>query len=228
MSERVISRWDELFALALPALDLVFGAATDETRPPAWTLGGGTAIALRLDHRISHDVDIFVPGVPLRLFTPAQNPAAKAISTRFQWPGHYLKFERPEGEVDFLSPALQTVPGYSWADFKGRRFALETAEEVIVKKIRYRSSRFTERDLFDLAVVAQALPDLARVLAAEVPDALGRVKERVALHRKTGVDTLNRAIIPTAAYQDFAPLAFDIAAQTLHAAQVLASAAGNG
>ena len=55
------SRWRELLDLALPALDHVFGTRVDETARPAWTLGGGTAIAIRLDHRISHDVDLFVP-----------------------------------------------------------------------------------------------------------------------------------------------------------------------
>ncbi|MGO9740748.1 MAG: nucleotidyl transferase AbiEii/AbiGii toxin family protein [Roseiarcus sp.] len=77
---------------ALPALDHVFGQDDPVDRgrhTPLWTLGGGTAIALRIAHRLSDDVDIFVPSRPLKLFIPANNPAAKAISARYQWPGHY-------------------------------------------------------------------------------------------------------------------------------------------
>ena len=34
------------------------------------------------------------------------------MSDVYQWPGHYLKFELPNGEIDFLSPPLQTEPGF--------------------------------------------------------------------------------------------------------------------
>lgn len=44
--------------LALPALDHVFGRK-DPDGDPDWTLGGGTAIAIALDHRVSFDVDVF-------------------------------------------------------------------------------------------------------------------------------------------------------------------------
>jgi hypothetical protein len=127
--------WATLLDAALPAIDAVY--ATEKEK--IWTLGGGTAIALRLAHRLSDDIDIFMPGIALKRFTPALNPSALAISSSFQWPGHYIKFETPRGEVDFLSPPLQTEPGYSIEQYKGRSIALETIEEVIVKKVRFRS-----------------------------------------------------------------------------------------
>ena len=139
-------------------------------------LGGGTAIALRIAHRLSDDIDIFVPSQPLKAFTPNNNPGSRAISNQFQWPGHYLRFECREGEIDFLSPQLQTDPGFTWERYRNREVALETLEEVIVKKIRYRSARFTARDVFDLAVVARAAPAIVEVLASEVADALPRLK----------------------------------------------------
>jgi Nucleotidyl transferase AbiEii toxin, Type IV TA system len=86
--------WDELLQKALPALDHVFPPdSVNRNRRPDWTLGGGTAIALRIAHRLSDDIDIFVPSRPLRAFAPTNNPGSRAISDRFQWPGHYLKFE---------------------------------------------------------------------------------------------------------------------------------------
>ena len=73
-------RCRNLLNLALPVLDHVFGALTDQNAKPPWTLGGGTAIALWIDHRISYDVDLFVPGVALKLFTPVHNPFTARIS----------------------------------------------------------------------------------------------------------------------------------------------------
>lgn len=170
------TNWTDLLGLALPALRHVFGPE-DPTTAASWTMGGGTALAIWLDHRISYDVDLFVPSVPLRRFLPTENPGAAAISSTFQWPGHYLKFETPMGEIDFLSPHLETDPGYVWTPIGRETIPLETVEEIVVKKIRYRSARLTARDAFDIAAAANARPDLARVLAHAVPDALPRALE---------------------------------------------------
>lgn len=192
----VRSDWAVLLRLALPALDHVF-PRREPGGAPDWTFGGGTAIMLQIDHRISHDIDIFVHGARLKRFTPAANPAAAQISSRFQWPGHYLKFERPEGEVDFLSAGLQTDPGYTWRTIEDRPIALETPEEVVVKKVRFRSERFTARDAFDLAAVAAARPGLEAVLAEEVADALPRLDEALRVLEAKGTEALRTAIIPT-------------------------------
>ena len=68
-----------------------------------------------------------------------------------------MKFERPEGEIDFLSVPLQTEPGFTARPYRDRQIAVETLTEVIVKKIRFRSARFTARDVYDLAETAIAL-----------------------------------------------------------------------
>lgn len=209
------SRWKDLLNLALPVLDHVFGALSDHNAKPPWTLGGGTAIALWIDHRISYDVDLFVPGVALKLFTPALNPFAARISSHFQWPGHYLKFERPEGEIDFLSPALQTEPGFVWMDVDGRAIAVETPEEVIVKKVRFRSARFTARDVFDLAAVAAARGGLADILARDVPDAIARTQESLELQAKRGQDALVRSVMTTPSGAERLEDAFDVARDVL-------------
>ena len=147
---------------------------------PRWTLGGETALALRLGHRISDDIEIFLSGVALAELTPARNARAiaalsRAIDREPQWPGHSLKFTLPEGEVDFLASALQTSPGFTVEMFRGRPVALETVDEVIVKKVRYLRGRFTPRDAFDLACAAQANPEVIVAMAREVPDALPRL-----------------------------------------------------
>jgi hypothetical protein len=210
------SDWRRLLDLALPALDYVFQnrdqagqAAPDGV--PDWTLGGGTAVMLQIGHRISHDIGIFVPGTKLKAFTPAADPAAALISPRCQWPGHYLKVERPEGEIDFLSAGLLTEPGFTWRDLGGRLVALETPEEVIVKKIRYRSESFTARDTFDLAAVSAARPGLEEVLAAEVDDALPRLVEALRVLRAKGTAALAASIVPVGMGVALLPQTFDLA-----------------
>lgn len=208
------SKWRDLLELALPALDHVFERQTS-LDDPDWTLGGGTAIAIQLDHRVSYDIDIFLQRGKLKALTPAHNPAATLISDRYQWPGHYLKYERPEGEIDFLSAVLQTEPGFEKYEFNGRAIAIETPEEVIVKKIRYRSERFTPRDAFDLAAVASARAGLAIVLADEVPDALGRLAESLRLIESRGLDAVEQAIIPTPYGSKILGQTFEIANSTV-------------
>jgi hypothetical protein len=213
------SQWVHLLDIALPAIDYVFapnspGSKSEQLLParPNWTLGGGTAIALRLSHRVSDDIDIFVSGVALKAFTPHRNPAARSISTRFEWPGHYLKFVRSEGEIDFLSSHLQTEPGCTFELFRNRIIALETTEEVIVKKIRYRSATFTSRDIFDLAAASRANPHLAMTLAHEVADVLPRLKS-VIKTTSAGHPTAIRESIR--AMPEFQPLLDTAAAEAL-------------
>lgn len=210
--------WDELLQKALPALDHVFPPASfNRNRRPDWTLGGGTAIALRIAHRLSDDIDIFAPSKPLRAFTPGNNPGSRAISDRFQWPGHYLKFQCEAGEVDFLSPHLQTDPGFTWERYRDRDVALETLEEVIVKKVRFRSARFTARDVFDLAAVARATPAIVDVLASEVADALPRLK--AVLQARSGTqDVLRSELRPTKEFEDLLATAHDDAIRIVEAA----------
>jgi hypothetical protein len=224
-----ISEWESLLDLALPALDHVFpdfGLVEQGTgTPPSWTLGGGTAIMIQIRHRVSHDIDIFVPGTKLKAFTPAANPAAARISRRFQWPGHYLKFELPDGEIDFLSVGLATEPGFTWQDIRGRRIALETPEEVVVKKVRYRSERFTARDAFDLAAVGTARPGLQKILAAEVGDALPRLSESLRVLEARGTDALRSAIVPIEMGIALLPRALHVARAIVDAATEEAAAA---
>ena len=216
------SEWRKLLDKALPALDHVFGAQPEKTDSPDWTLGGGTAIAIQIDHRISYDIDIFVPGTALRNFVPANNPASRGISERFQWPGHYLKFELDEGEIDFLSPPLQTEPGFEWARYGDRRIALETPEEVIIKKIRYRSAKFTPRDVYDLAAVSQERTALATIMSEETSDALPRLKESLRILESRGGTDLSSYVTPTAKGRAILHDAFRVAKATVGEAMGMA------
>lgn len=49
--------WQELLAQALRLTDHL----SDVVRNPSWSFGGGTVLMLRLNHRFSKDIDLFVP-----------------------------------------------------------------------------------------------------------------------------------------------------------------------
>lgn len=49
--------WREIWATALKLTDHLATVVHE----PVWSFGGGTALMLRLNHRHSKDIDIFVP-----------------------------------------------------------------------------------------------------------------------------------------------------------------------
>lgn len=49
--------WNELFPSALRLM----AHLESQTNDPPWTFGGGTVLMLRINHRQSKDIDLFVP-----------------------------------------------------------------------------------------------------------------------------------------------------------------------
>lgn len=58
MADDRLRVWEKLFGYALAILDESAAAGAPET---GWTFGGGTVLMRRYRHRVSRDVDIFVP-----------------------------------------------------------------------------------------------------------------------------------------------------------------------
>ena len=138
-----VTAWRELLTLALGILD----EASQET---GWTLGGGTALALKLHHRTSYDVDLFLDSASaLHALSPNRNAAARAVAEHWQEPGNYIKLEREEGCIDFiLAGCLTGLPPWTY-DLAGRAIPVEQPAEIVAKKLKYRGSRLLSRDLFD-------------------------------------------------------------------------------
>jgi len=197
MSKRKVKRWSgsvtkSLLKTKWPVL-LKRAMKVIGTLSPtaAWTWGGGTALAIRLDHRVSYDIDIFLQNPQdLRALHPARNPVVRDLTKQIQYPGHYMKLLFEEGEIDFLAATLITSPGFTEETIKGYHVPLETAEEVLAKKLHFRSSNAPARDLFDIeaarrfaydafkkAVVAE--PAGARRLADQVRRKEGRYKKEL-------------------------------------------------
>lgn len=73
-------------------------------------------------------------------------------------PGMFVKLQFEEGEADFVSaPNLLDDAWDTW-DIGGRAVKVETAAEIIAKKMYHRGDRVTARDLFDLALVIEREP----------------------------------------------------------------------
>jgi hypothetical protein len=128
-----------------------------------WTLGGGTALMLRIDHRESRDIDIFLDDPQQLAFL---DPAKRDFALEMQPSGHFgdgarfLKFAFSGlGEIDFIAaPALTASPA-TQTTVEGETISLETVPEILTKKIHYRGTGLKPRDVFDIAASAEIHAD---------------------------------------------------------------------
>lgn len=169
------SDWQSLLRDAIRLIDTLKDA-------PTWIFGGGTALAVLYEHRISYDIDIFLASADaLTDLSPARNPATKALlgAHGYQFPGNYLKLELERGEIDFILAGRRTDDPTKEYDFEGRTILVETPWECGIKKIFYRSSTFKVRDVFDLAAVIDHDGGRLKPYLSEVEDKLDRLLDRI-------------------------------------------------
>lgn len=147
--------WRTLFPRALQLMDHLESV----TESPQWTFGGGTALMLRLNHRHSKDIDLFVSDPQyLGYVNPRISDAAEAISGDYRVGALYVKLILDTGEIDVVVGPALTNPGHDLVEFKGRQLRVETSAEIIAKKMWHRGNEGNARDLFDLCSVARAEP----------------------------------------------------------------------
>ncbi len=162
MADERLRAWEKLFGHALSILDEAVAAGTPES---GWSFGGGTVLMRRYRHRVSRDVDIFVPDPQwLGYVTPRLNAKAESLTADYEEQAGFVKLYFPEGEIDFVVSGPLTADPTTTEMLLGRAVQVETSVEIIAKKIWYRATEFTARDLFDLALVAHREPGaLARI-----------------------------------------------------------------
>ncbi|QQB33146.1 nucleotidyl transferase AbiEii/AbiGii toxin family protein [Achromobacter deleyi] len=158
--------WEKLFPRALALIDEIsrYGGITD----PFWTLGGGTVLMFRYSHRLSKDIDIFVPDPQyLGFVSPRLSDTAADLTQDYtEQLGTFVKLQFEEGEVDFVAAPNLLEDAWDTWDIGGRAVKVETAAEIIAKKMDHRGDRVTARDLFDFALVIEREP---RQLLAATP-----------------------------------------------------------
>ena len=150
--------WEQLLPHALKVIEDI---KTHGVSNPFWTFGGGTVLMLRYQHRISKDIDIFVPDPQyLGFATPRLSDVAAEISDDYvEESSSYVKLIRPEGEIDFVASPNLTNPGFEEWLIKTNLIKVETGTEIVAKKLWHRGDRATARDLFDLALVIEKEAD---------------------------------------------------------------------
>lgn len=152
---------------------------------------------LQIDHRESHDVDIF-------LSDPQWLPFLDPQKHDFQfeiWPTDYngdgssfQKFAfRDIGEIDFIVGHAMTSPPTTAVTIEGETTLLETIPEIITKKIYHRGSRIRPRDIFDIAAAGEQHAD-------SVIDALQSYRNEVNITLTT-IDRLNPDFVNNAIAQ---------------------------
>lgn len=187
--------WKDLLLLALPALNKL-------PKELDWDLGGGTALMLSINHRVSKDVDIFFENArALKLLAPSINPLTKCICDESQQPGHYIKLVKyDKGEIDFLvSRTFEDRPNKSYEfshNGSTQAISVETPKEIISKKIFHRASQFTIRDIFDTASIALKSPTSLIHLSLDVLEKLPLAIDRIHTLRDEYKQDIQKYIIP--------------------------------
>lgn len=184
--------WSALFESALTLTDHL----ATVIEQPVWSFGGGTVLMLRLNHRYSRDIDLFVPDPQyLGHVTPRLSDAAEDLTTDYVEAAEYVKLLLPTGEIDIVVGQPLTDQPWEMVVYRGRRIAVETNAEIIAKKMYHRGNQAKARDLFDLCTVADldpaaiehAAPFFARygdAFIAQLKATVGYVEEDFAqIHR---------------------------------------------
>ena len=156
--------WQGLLGHAFRLIDEIGAHGVTD---PFWTFGGGTVLMLRYQHRRSKDIDIFVPDPQyLGFVSPRLSAVAETISADYVEGAGYVKLIRAEGEIDFVAASnLTAAPFETWSLLR-RPVRVETAAEIIAKKLWHRGDKVSARDLFDLSLVIEREPH-ALLAAAE-------------------------------------------------------------
>ena len=114
---------------------------------------------LQINHRESHDVDIFLTDPQLlSLLDPQKRDFQFEIPpSDCQSDGaRFLKLGfGPIGEIDFIvADTLTTAPAKHYI-VEGEAVLLDAVPEIITKKIHYRGASIKPRDIFDVAAAGE-------------------------------------------------------------------------
>ena len=178
MNDDRLNAWKILFRRALEIIDSVTASGT---RFDDWNFGGGTVLMRRFRHRVSRDVDIFVPDPQyLGYVSPRSNDTTDALTSKYLETAISVKPYFHEGEVDFIVCAPLTREPTAEEKVLGRKTLVDTTAEIIAKKVWHRGRDFTARDLFDFALVATRDPSAIDAIRPVLRERRKLILERIA------------------------------------------------
>jgi hypothetical protein len=212
------SDWARLFGIACA---LIRQVNSEQSIIDYWTLGGGTAMMLQIDHRESRDIDIFLSDPQILQFLDPQTHDFQFEIRPDDYAGdgaRSLKFVFDRiGEIDFIVAGAVTPSPTTQADIEGETVLLETVPEIITKKIYYRGSSIKPRDIFDIAAASE---HHSNTLIEELRSYRDQVTQTLATIDRLNPDFVNRAIAQLAIkdrYKDVAKRAISKCKEILRA-----------
>lgn len=129
-----------------------------------WTFGGGTAMMLQIDHRESHDVDLFLQDPQFLPFLDPEKRDFKFDIRLISCDGDGTTFQKlifeDVGEIDFIVSQPKTERPAVERDIEGVATLLETLPEIVAKKVIHRGASLKPRDIFDIAAAGEQHADL--------------------------------------------------------------------
>lgn len=131
---------------------------------PEWVLGGGTALMLHANHRLSKDIDAFIDDPQ---YLGMMSPKVTEVWGCRAWDetAHYLKLKYAEGEIDFIVSGPLSGLGtdtyeIDLTDLPAARkvsIQVEPPAEIALKKMHYRPTMLKPRDIFDILLRTRSI-----------------------------------------------------------------------
>ncbi len=146
------------FKEQIEALENTYNEILKNIPVNAWSFGGGTALAIyHFEHRMSFDIDIFVNDVQYFSYLSPKwfIDDSEVFKSNYAESATNIKLTtKNDIKVDFIvSPNLTNIkPSKNDKLDLGFDFYVDSIEEIISKKIRYRKEMNLTRDIFDIAL----------------------------------------------------------------------------
>lgn len=118
---------------------------------------------LQIDHRESHDIDIFLPDPQFLAYLDPQKRDFEFDVRPTEYDGDGTKFLKLAfgdiGQIDFIVGSSMTPSPTTRRTIESEIVDLENVPEIITKKIYYRGTNIRPRDIFDIAAAAESHAD---------------------------------------------------------------------
>lgn len=155
---------------------------------------------IQIDHRDSHDIDIFLPN---RQLLPYIDPETHDFTFEIPLTGYEgdgwrsRKFSFGElGEIDFIAAPDLTSHDATPKKVEGAIISVEAVPEIIAKKVYYRGANITPRDIFDIAAAARLYGDQIRAALAWYPEQVGHTLKAIETRNPEFVkETVSRLMV---------------------------------
>jgi hypothetical protein len=215
MDERI---WEGLLSTALVILDDLEARGLGA---PEIAMGGGTVLMMRMHHRLSKDIDLFLHDAQwLAHLTPRLNDRVAEMVRDYSEQANSVKLVLAQGDIDFVVAGSVTgVAPEEKLDFRGRTIMLEATEEILAKKLFYRAALLKPRDVFDLVAASIMFPAAAKTaVEASAPRRAAQLRRLNAL-AASPPDQLLRDIVPIGDFVKMVPRMIDLALAWIESAE---------